>query len=191
MRILGIDPGSRKVGFGVLEVSRLERRFTHIAHGILRLNTEQDLSLRMKELAHRLQEILHEIKPECVVLEDVFMGENARSALILGQARGAVLAIVGLSNIPVFNLSTTTVKLAVAGTGRASKNQVGEMVRVILNLSKKPAEDASDALALAICHGHQILSPYQSGAIAKPKKMNKKQKNQALADLAKTRQKVW
>ena len=187
MRILGIDPGSRKVGFGIVDINKINRTLINESHGVFRLDVSLDLALRMKELAQRLQNLIREKKPQCMILEEIFMGENARAALILGQARGAVLATAGLNELTVFSLNALTVKLAVTGTGCATKIQVGEMVRVILQLTQKPAEDAADALALAICHGQQMLSPSSVMKIPLIKKMSKKQKQNGLEALAKTR----
>lgn len=187
MRILGIDPGSRKVGFGILDVNKIERTLFCESFGVFRLDVSQDLSLRMKELALRLQFLIREKNPHCMVLEEIFMGENARAALILGQARGSVLATAGLNELTVFNLNALTVKLAITGAGRATKTQVSEMVRVILRLSQKPDEDASDALALAICHGQQMLGQYSGVTLPLVRKMSKKQKRKGLEALAKTR----
>ena len=173
MRLIGIDPGSRKLGFGIIDL--VGREHAHIAHGVIRLDVGELLPVRLSELAHRLQLILQEYKPEHAILEDVFAGDNARAALILGQARGAVLALLGFSRIPVSSVSPTTVKSAVAGSGRASKTQVGEMVRVLLKLDKKPAEDAADALAMAICGPRAVTSPKQS---------SRKQRRQGLFELA-------
>ncbi len=184
MRILGIDPGSRKVGFGVIDIVGTQRQMLHVEHGVMRLNDKQDLVMRIQELAQRLQKMLSEIKPNYVALEDIFMGENVRSALILGQARGAVLATLGLGNISVVNLSATTVKLAVTGTGRATKDQVGKMVQAILKLEKKPAEDAGDALALAICYGQQCFRPQLISSSPAPKRLSRNEKQKALYDLA-------
>jgi crossover junction endodeoxyribonuclease RuvC len=157
---------------------------THVAHGVLRLDVTQDLSLRMRELAMRLQGLLQQYEPQQGVLEDVFVSEGVRSALILGQARGAVLATLGLGALPVSSLSTTSVKLTIAGTGRATKLQVGEMVRLLLGLDKKPAEDASDALALALCHAHRLLGPVMPTTMPAKKRLSSKQKRDALYDLA-------
>jgi crossover junction endodeoxyribonuclease RuvC len=184
MRILGIDPGSRKVGFGVIDVVGAHRHLVHAEHGVIRLNDKHDLILRIKELAQHLQKIVSDTQPNHAVLEDVFMGDNARSALILGQARGAVLAMLGLANIPVINLSATRVKSAVTGTGCATKEQVGKMVQAILKLEKKPAEDAGDALALAICYGHQLMSSKSCALVPTVKAVSDKKKQKALYDLA-------
>jgi crossover junction endodeoxyribonuclease RuvC len=190
IRILGIDPGSRKLGWGIIDVDRSKRRFVHVAHGVLRLHVDEELPRRMRELAMRLQVLIEHHQPKQAVLEDVFMSENAGSALILGQARGAVLATLGLHNVDVSSLAATRVKSSIAGSGRASKTQVGEMVRALLALEKRPAEDAGDALALAICRAQIVLSPLEVTAMPAKKRASTKQKQQALYDLAKAQGKI-
>ncbi len=183
MRILGVDPGSRKAGFGVIDCSG--NRMIHVAHGVLRLDVTRDIGARLRQLAEGIRDVVAEHKPQLAVLEEVFMSESARSALLLGQARGAVLATLGLSGLTTFGLSTTTVKLAITGSGRASKTQIGEMVRHVLKLEKKPAEDAADALALAICQGQRAFSQI-SLETREPKRLSTAQKRQALAALARS-----
>ncbi len=178
MKIIGIDPGSRKTGIGVVEYDAQTRRFTLVHASVLRLDLETDLTARLGELAQRLGNLLEEHMPTQAVLEDVFAGEHARSALILGQARGAVLAILGLRKMPVAHVAPRRVKQALTGSGAASKEQVGEMVRALLKLSKKPAEDAADALGVAISY---ILSGQE---FAKPKRTSKTKKQAGLRALA-------
>ncbi|MBH1988983.1 MAG: crossover junction endodeoxyribonuclease RuvC [Myxococcaceae bacterium] len=153
-RIVGIDPGSRKVGIGILEHHAQTRNVVVLHHQVLRLDLSTELPARLSELSFRLQEVLNEYKPDRAVLEDVFVGDHARSALILGQARGAVLAVLGLHRTPVTSIAARRVKQIITGQGNATKLQMGEMVRVLLKLPKRPAEDASDALALALTYIH-------------------------------------
>lgn len=167
-RIMGIDPGSRKVGWGILEQQEKSRKWCVIAQGVLRLNVEADLSVRMKELATRLKLLCERYRPDRCGLEDVFISEGPRSALILGQARGAVLATLGLCDVPVYSYSATQVKLAVCGSGRAQKAQVGQMVRILLQLEEAPAEDAADALAIALCMATR--SSLEGAKLPQPKK---------------------
>src|SRR5688572_28513265 len=185
MRILGIDPGSRKTGFGIVDVHPQSRKHQHIAHGILRLNVDNDIGERVRELAWRLKEIVEVHRPTHCAVEDIFVAEGLRSALMLGQARGAVLATMGLLDIPVQHYASTKVKLAITGAGRAGKLQVSEMVRIILSLDAKPPEDAGDALAIAVCCAHQNAF---MGAVATQmvatKPMGLKKKRAALADIA-------
>lgn len=179
LRIIGIDPGSRKTGIGIIDYDPSSKQITPILAKVLRLDLDQELPIRLAELARLLQDLLAEYKPEKAVLEDVFVGDHARSALILGQSRGAVLAILGLASIPVTSIAPRKVKQAITGHGKAGKNQVGEMVRLLLKLDKKPAEDAADALAIALSC---VFTPY---ATATPKRMGARQKRAALFEIAK------
>lgn len=148
MRVLGVDPGSHKTGWGIVDVVRA--RVVHVDNGVLFLDSDSDLTVRLVDLCHRLKDVVLRYSPARAAVEDVFVQRGARSALILGQARGAALATLGLCGLPVRSLSTSHVKLHVAGRGRADKSQVAEMVRVQLGLKEVPFEDAADALAVAI-----------------------------------------
>ena len=126
------------------------REVRWIAHGVLHLDLKNELTARLGELARRIGQLINEHKPEQAAIEDVFFSKNARSALILGQARGSVLGVLGLSNIPVTSLTPAEVKQAITGSGRGSKDQIQAMVQIILKLKERAPEDASDALAVAI-----------------------------------------
>lgn len=149
--IIGIDPGSRKTGYGVINIEG--NRTTHVAHGCLALKGEA-MAERLQQIFANLREIITLYRPEEAAIEQVFMHENPSSALKLGQARGA--ALVALS-MPVMEYSARSIKQAIAGYGAASKEQVQQMVKQILNLSGKLQADAADALAIAICHAHSRL----------------------------------
>jgi crossover junction endodeoxyribonuclease RuvC len=151
VRILGVDPGSHKTGWGVIDVSD-ERKgsIEHVDNGVLMLDDSRDLAVRLVDLCHRLRDVIVRYRPERAAVEDVFVQKGARSALILGQARGAALATLGLAGLQVTSIPTSKVKLHVTGGGRADKGQVAEMVRVLLKLKEVPFEDAADALAVAI-----------------------------------------
>jgi crossover junction endodeoxyribonuclease RuvC len=149
VRIVGIDPGSHKAGWGIVDV--VGGAIVHVDNGVLFLDDSRDLTVRLVDLTHRLRDVLTQYRPERAAVEDVFVQKGARSALILGQARGAALAVLGLSGLPVKSFSTSMVKQRVAGGGRAGKLQVAEMVRVHLGLKELPFEDAADALAVALC----------------------------------------
>lgn len=192
MRIIGVDPGSRKMGFGIIDVDPKNRSLQHIAHGVLRLNVTRDIGERVCELAHRLKEIVELHRPTRCALEDIFVAEGMRSALMLGQARGAVLATMGLLDIPVQHFAPTKVKLALTGTGRASKLQVSEMVRILLAICEKPAEDAGDALAIAICGAHHsVFLPTGALLHSQPqKRVGLKRMRNALEDIARRQGKV-
>lgn len=154
--ILGIDPGSRKTGFGVIHQEG--GRLAFLAAGTLDVTASGELPARLGEIFTRLDGLCHEWQPEEVSIEKVFMARNADSALKLGQARGAALTAVVRHQLPVFEYSARQVKQAVTGTGGAEKSQVAAMVVRLLGLEKTPAADAADALALAICHAHQRTS---------------------------------
>lgn len=146
--MLGVDPGTRACGWGL--VSSEGRRLRALAHGVVRL--DGSLPDRLARLADRLDAILSEHEPEVVAVEGVFTRRNARSALILGHARGVVLAGVARAHLPVHEYAPATVKRTVAGSGRATKEAVEIMARRLLGLSGPLATDAADALAIAVCH---------------------------------------
>ena len=148
-RVLGIDPGSRVTGYGVIDVA--QGRLSYVASGCIRARSEQ-FAGRLAEIYDGLQIVLDEFGPDHVVIEQVFMARNASSALKLGQARGVALAAVMRDKLPIDEYAARQVKQAVVGTGRATKQQVQHMVTALLKLDRAPATDAADALALAICH---------------------------------------
>lgn len=153
LRILGVDPGSTVTGFGVVE--RDGASVLHVAHGTLRPPRRESLARRLSRIHEGLAEVLALHEPDVAVVEQAFVGTNARSALTLGQARGAVLTVLGGAGLPVEELSPSQVKQAVVGHGRAQKIQVQRMVKRLLSLSALPAQDAADALAAALCRAHQ------------------------------------
>ena len=164
MRILGIDPGSRITGYGIIDVEG--NRLRHVDNGIIKTRSSDVLPLRLKVIYDGLTSILKEYSPESVAVEQVFMAKNPRAALTLGHARGtAVLAAVNL-DLEVLEYSALQVKSAVVGYGHASKQQVQQMVKALLNLPEIAQEDASDALAVAICHANsRTLKQAVSNAI--------------------------
>ncbi len=150
-RILGIDPGSRLTGFGIVELKA--GRAQWIDSGCIR--TEGDnLPQRLQMIFQGITEIISLYHPEEVAIENIFMHRNADSALKLGQARGAAISSVVMQNLPVFEYTPTQIKQAVVGRGHAAKEQVQHMMKVLLRLDQTPQADAADALAVAICHGH-------------------------------------
>ena len=149
MLVLGIDPGSRICGYGVLRLQ--VTRPTYVDSGVLRLRASE-LSERMYELYQRLQQLIHSSGAEGCAIEEVFIAKNPMSALKLGQARGAALAAMASRALPVTGYSARAVKKAVTGSGAASKEQVQAMMRQLLSLPKAPEPDAADALAVAWCH---------------------------------------
>lgn len=153
MRILGIDPGSRYCGYGVVERAAGQARgVRYVECGVLEPLRSAPLALRLAEIGAGLREVIAELRPQAVAVEGVFHGKNARSALKLGHARGVALLISGEAGLPVFEYAPATVKRAVAGSGAAQKLQVQAMVRSLCALNRAPRLDASDALAIAICH---------------------------------------
>jgi len=152
MRILGIDPGSNATGYGVVE--RVGGRLVHVDHGTLRPARGARLAERLASLHRDVAALVARHRPDVAAVEEVFVAASARSALVLGQARGAVLAALGTAAVPVSEYAARTVKQSVAGSGAADKRQVQGMVRRSLALEATPAADAADALAVAICHAH-------------------------------------
>lgn len=152
MRILGIDPGSRLTGFGVVNVLR-NGRLVYIASGCIRISPGS-LPDRLKVIYDGVDEIIALHSPEVLAIEKVFMGRNADSALKLGQARGAALCAALNHHLTVSEYTALQIKRAVVGRGRGQKQQVQHMVTALLALSGRPQADAADALACAICHAH-------------------------------------
>jgi len=150
-RVLGIDPGSRVTGYGVIETDGVRSR--HLASGCIR-TAAGDFPARLGEIFHGVREVLVEWRPQQVAVEQVFVSRNAASALKLGQARGAAISAVVTLDLQVFEYTPAAVKQGLVGNGRAEKEQVQHMVRVILGLQGKMALDESDALAVALCHAH-------------------------------------
>ncbi|HPE81525.1 MAG: crossover junction endodeoxyribonuclease RuvC [Sedimenticolaceae bacterium] len=150
-RVLGIDPGSRVTGYGVIETDGVRSR--HLASGCIR-TTAGDFPARLGEIFHGVREVLVEWQPQQVAVEQVFVSRNAASALKLGQARGAAISAIVTLDLQVFEYTPAAVKQGLVGNGRAEKEQVQHMVRVILGMQGKMALDESDALAVALCHAH-------------------------------------
>lgn len=151
LRILGIDPGLRVTGFGVIE--QTGQQLVYVASGCIR-SGEGELPQRLKVLLEGLQEVIAGYKPQCVAIEQVFVNINPQSTLLLGQARGAAICAAVSSALPVAEYTALQVKQAVVGAGKAKKEQVQAMVRRLLKLPGDPSPDAADALACAICHAH-------------------------------------
>ena len=151
-RILGIDPGSRVTGFGVVDVTGGQAEYR--ASGVVR-TTGDDFPARLREIFDAVAEIVALHEPDVVAVENVFVARNASSALKLGQARAAALCATFSHDVDVFEYSPREIKLAVVGTGGADKEQVQHMIHALLGLDKVPGADAADALAVAVCHAHQ------------------------------------
>jgi len=150
--ILGIDPGSRLTGFGIIEA--LGSNIKYLGSGCIRIDTSEDLAYRLKQIHDCVQQLIAEYQPDEFAIEQVFMGKNADSALKLGQARGSAIVAAAVNDLPVSEYAARAVKQAVTGKGGADKVQVQHMVQVLLNLPGKPQADAADALAIAITHAY-------------------------------------
>jgi crossover junction endodeoxyribonuclease RuvC len=151
LRVLGIDPGSRVCGYGLI-TARPHDELSCAECGVLTAPAEQPMEHRLGEIARGLREVIDELAPEALAVEDVFTHANPRSALALAQARGMALAIAGLAGLPVFSYAPALVKKTVVGSGRAGKHQVARMVAGMVGLRTLPRADAADALAIAITH---------------------------------------
>ncbi|MGH8679575.1 MAG: crossover junction endodeoxyribonuclease RuvC [Burkholderiales bacterium] len=151
MRILGIDPGLRVTGFGLIE--KTGQRITYLTSGCIR-TPDAALPDRIKAILDGLGEVIAQGKPHHVAVEKVFVNVNPSSTLLLGQARGAAICAAVSNALPVSEYTALQVKQSVVGNGHARKEQVQEMVRRLLKLSGNPSADAADALACAICHAH-------------------------------------
>ncbi len=153
MLIIGIDPGSRKTGYGIIQ--HKGNRNLYINSGCIHLAESAPLAERLLTLDQKLDEILQEFQPDCGSIESIFFSKNAKSALILGHARGVALLKLATHQLPIFEYSPLEVKQTLVGAGRASKEQVKHMVQILLNQKQSRFhEDESDALAIAITHSH-------------------------------------
>ena len=154
MRILGIDPGLRTTGFGVVDVEG--SALAYVASGTISTThlEKGQLPERLKVLFDGIREVVDRYQPDCASVEIVFVNVNPQSTLLLGQARGACITALVSSSLPVAEYTALQMKQAVAGHGRAGKSQVQEMVRRLLSLPAAPSQDAADALGLAITHAH-------------------------------------
>ena len=155
MRVLGLDPGSRYTGWGILD--RSGSRLEPVAHGRIALPQKKPLSVRFGILGREIASLLERWNPETAALESLFHGVNTRSLIVLAQARGALLGTLGAARIEVVEYSPTEIKSAVTGNGRADKEQVARMVAMILGLRDvRMSPDESDALAVAICFAQRV-----------------------------------
>ena len=163
-KILGIDPGSRITGFGIVNFAKGE--LTHIAHGHV-VTKSNELADKLLEIFQALNTVIAEHNPVAASIEQVFTCLNPQSALKLGQARGAAMVAIANNGLPAHEYSAKQVKQSVVGYGGASKLQVQHMVKMLLKLNTSPQADAADALAIAICHCHsqQLQSRLSKGRI--------------------------
>jgi crossover junction endodeoxyribonuclease RuvC len=154
VRILGLDPGSRICGYGVID--ERDGELTYVECGILTAPESRPMEDRLGEIACGLREVIADLAPAVVAVEDVFVRENARTALALAQARGMALAVIGLAGLRVASYPPALVKKSVTGSGGAGKEQIARMVQALIGLRSLPRADATDALAVAITHGRTV-----------------------------------
>lgn len=154
-RILAIDPGSRITGFGIIDVQG--QRIEYVDSGCIRL-PDVVLAERLKNIYINVSELLTRYQPQEFAIEEVFLAKNANSALKLGQARGAAIVAAAMAGLSVAEYAAKRVKQSVVGSGSADKEQVQQMVQLLLKLDKAPQADAADALAIAMCHAHTRTS---------------------------------
>ncbi len=156
IRILGIDPGSRITGYGV--VDKIGDTFRFVSCGAIKVSAKSSFPLRLQEIHTGISEVIATLQPDVAAIEDIFVAINPRSALKLGHARGVLILAAMEQGLPVHEYAARMVKQAVAGYGQASKAQVQQMVRALLQLSGTPSEDAADGLAVALCHANHCNS---------------------------------
>lgn len=152
VRLLGIDPGFQRTGYGIIDVTGNHVR--HVAHGVIRVEGGE-LGERLARIFTGIEELLRAHAPVEAAVEKVFVDRNVDSALKLGQARGAAIAACARAGLAIHEYSPSQVKQATVGRGQAEKQQVQHMIRILLCLGERPQADAADALAVAVCHGHQ------------------------------------
>ncbi len=154
IRILGIDPGLRHTGWGVIELHGA--RLSHVAHGVISADPGQGMARRLAEIFEAAGELARHHAPDAAGVEETLVNANPRAALKLGQARGAAMAALAMAGIPVTEFAPRQIKLSVVGTGTADKAQVKFMVQRLLPRAGDMAADAADALACAICAAHHL-----------------------------------
>jgi crossover junction endodeoxyribonuclease RuvC len=185
MIILGVDPGSRLLGFGVIEKNGNQLKV--LEHGTIKLfhkeyeklPVDETTPSRLKEIFEKLGEVIRKHKPQSMAVEKVFFAKNAVSALKLGQARGVVLLTGAVHDVAIYEYSVTEVKSMITGHGRADKEQVAKMLQMILGAQNFETADASDALALAVSHA---MANQNGMRLANPKKSSSKNSLKSLAE---------
>ena len=155
MRVLGIDPGTMVTGFGV--VDDIKGKLSSVSYGTIEGKRKDSFPDRLKMMFDGLSKVIADYKPDQISLESAFYGKSVKAAIKIGEARGVAIVCAALADIPLFEYAPTEVKRAVVGLGNAQKVQVSKMVKVLLSLSEVPEKyDATDALAIAICHCHRM-----------------------------------
>jgi crossover junction endodeoxyribonuclease RuvC len=151
--ILGIDPGTAITGFGVVRVEH--NRHTVLGYGAIRTSSKEATAKRLETIYQELSSLIKEFEPDCLAVEELFFNKNSATALAVGQARGVAILAGSHAGLPVYEYTPLQVKTAVTGYGRADKEQVAYMVRMLLGLQTTPQpDDITDALAICICHGY-------------------------------------
>ena len=153
MRLLGVDPGLRFTGWGVVDMDG--NRLRHVANGVVKSGSGE-LAQGLVRLHHGLQDVISEHQPDSAAVEETFVNRDGQATLKLGQARGIALLVPALAGIPVAEYAANSVKKSVVGYGHADKNQIGHMIGVLLPGALVESPDAADALAIAICHAHHM-----------------------------------
>lgn len=160
-RILGIDPGLQRTGFGLIDQDGARLRY--VSSGVIKTESRAGLAQRIQTIVQGIASISQEAQPDCAAVEIVFVNVNPQSTLLLGQARGAALAALVLAQLPVHEYTALQVKQATVGYGKAKKEQVQDMVMRLLQLPSAPQSDAADALACAITHAHSAGRQIKGG----------------------------
>ena len=153
MRVVGIDPGISNTGFGIVDTDE-RGRLTHVTNGSIHTSAKVPFVERLSKIHRELETLFEEFQPHHMAVEQVFFARNARSALMLGQARGVTLLSAALAGIPVFEYAATEIKKSVCRYGQADKQQVSAMVKALLGIEQRLPSHAADALAVCICHAH-------------------------------------
>ncbi|KLO21229.1 MULTISPECIES: crossover junction endodeoxyribonuclease RuvC [unclassified Marinitoga] len=153
MRILGIDPGYGRIGFGIIDKDG--NNFKLVDFGVIETNKKSDLNSRLLEIFDGINDLILKYNPDESAVESLFFFKNVKTAIQVGEARGVILLTLQKNNIPIFEYTPYQVKQAITGYGRAEKGQIQRMLKVVFNLKKNPTpDDAADALAIAFCHGN-------------------------------------
>ena|SRR5919108_5807449 len=169
LTVLGIDPGTAATGYGVV-VSE-GQAVSAVCGGVITTAPEEPLERRLGAIFEQIGGLLDDHRPQAIAVEDIFFGRNVRTAFAVGQARGVVLGAAGLRDVPCFAYTPQAIKLAVCGTGQASKDQVQRMVAALLGLDDPPEPDhAADALAVAICHSNHARNGAPAGGTTRARR---------------------
>jgi crossover junction endodeoxyribonuclease RuvC len=164
LRILGIDPGTLRLGYGVVECGgRGADKVMYVECGVISAPARHARVARLAEIGRGLRDLMTELRPDAVAMEEAFHGANVQSALALGEARGVAIFVAAEQGLAITGYPPATIKQAVVGHGRATKQQVGYLVRALLAMRRTPEPDAADALAIAICHARRVPRGGQNG----------------------------